>query len=100
MVDRRLRRFLPEAIEALTVRECGWGPLKNGGLLKIAQHEFDVLLTADQGIPYQQNLPRFNLAVVVLKAETNSLEDLIPLMARVSNVLTTAQPGETIHVEA
>ena len=71
MVPRRLKRFLPEDVVATvsTVRERGWGSKKNGDLLEAAQHEFDVLLTTDRGIPHQQNLSRYDIAVVILKLE-------------------------------
>ena len=73
MLDRRLRRSLPDEVEALTVRERGWGSKKNGELLALAEKEFDVLLTTDRGIPHQQDLSRFDLKVVVLTARSNRL---------------------------
>ena len=99
MLDRRLARLLPDSIEALTVRERGWGSLKNGELLGAAQHEFDVLLTADRDIPQQQNLSRYELTVVVLRVRGNSFEDLSPLMTQVSKLLCTVRPGEAVFVE-
>ncbi len=80
MLDRRLKRLLAEEHEVLTVCERGWGSKTNGELLELAQQEFDVLVTADRGIPEQQNLSRFDLSVVVLEARSNSLEDLAPLV--------------------
>ncbi len=56
MLDRRLKRWLPEGVEAVTVRERGWDSKKNGELLAFAEKEFDVLLTTDRGIPHQQDL--------------------------------------------
>ena len=82
------------------MRERGWGPLKNGDLLEVAQHEFDVFLTADRGIPHRQNLSRFDLAVVVLRAGSNSFEDLSPLMARATDVLPAVRPGGATYVGA
>ncbi len=87
MLDRRLRRFLPDGVEALTVRERGWGSLQNGDLLEAAQYEFDVLLTTDRGIPHQQNLERFGLAGIVLSAKSNALAALEPLMPEVSRLI-------------
>ncbi len=57
MLDRCLKRLLAEEHEVLTVRDRGWGAKTNGELLELAQQEFDVLVTADRGIPDQQNLP-------------------------------------------
>ena len=99
-VPKRLIRHLPQNAEDTTVPLYGWSGRKNGELLRMAAREFDVFLTVGKNLSYQQDLSRSVLAIVVSKAGTNSLEDLIPLMSRVSNVLTTAQPGEAIYVEA
>lgn len=56
MLDRRLKQWLPEGVEVVTVRERGWDSKKNGELLTLAEKEFDVLLTTDRGIPHQQDL--------------------------------------------
>lgn len=66
----------------------------------MAAREFDVFLTTDQGIPHQQNLSRFDLMVVVLRAGSNSFEDLVPLMQKASGLLSEARPGEAVFVEA
>ncbi len=49
MLPRKLKRLLPEGVEAVTVRERGWDSKKNGELLALAEKEFDVLLTTDRG---------------------------------------------------
>ena len=100
MLDRRLKRFLPADIDALTVHERGWGSKSNGELLDLAQHEFDVLVTTDRGIPHQQDLSRFDLAVVILRARSNSYEDLAPLVGQVSTVLPTVRPGGALLINA
>jgi len=100
MLDRRLKRFLPTGIDALTVHERGWGSKSNGELLDLAQHEFDILVTTDRGIPHQQDLSRFDLAVVILRARSNSYEDLVPLVGQVSTVLPTARPGGALLINA
>jgi predicted nuclease of predicted toxin-antitoxin system len=87
MLDRRLKRLLPEGVEAVTVRERGWGSKKNGELLALADKEFDVLLTTDRGIPHQQDLSRFDLEVVVLSARSNRLADLEPRMEEVGRLI-------------
>jgi Domain of unknown function (DUF5615) len=63
-VDRRLKRTFDEQHEVSTVPARGWAGMKNGELLEEAGKEFDVLLTTDRGIPHQQNLLRFDLAVI------------------------------------
>src|SRR5437868_2721112 len=77
-----------------TVPEAGWAGKHNGDLLRLAEKEFDVLLTNDQNIEYQQNLRQFDLAFVVLVAPTNDINDLKPLMPTVIALLNEIRPGE------
>lgn len=65
--------------ENVTVAEQGWSSFSNGKLLESASQEFDILLTADQNLSQQQNLARFDIAVIVLVAKTNQLVDYLPL---------------------
>lgn len=83
-----------------TVPEMGWAGYKNGALLRLAEQEFDVLVTNDQNLEYQQNLQSFNLAVVVLVAHTNDIEDLKPLMPAANATLKTIGAGEIVYIEA
>lgn len=83
MLPRKLKRLLPEWIEAVTVQERGWDSKKNGELLASVEKEFDLLLTIDRGIPHQQDLSRYDLTVVVLTANSNRLSDLEPHMREV-----------------
>jgi hypothetical protein len=76
----------------------GWASKRNGELLRLAEREFDVFLTVDGKLPNQQNLAAFNIAVVVLLAPSNTLEDLQPLMARVLESLAKAKRGEAMLV--
>ncbi len=66
--------------DAQTVQEVGWSSLKNGELLVRAAGKFDVFITADQNLQYQQNLATLPLAVVVLIARSNRIGDLRPLV--------------------
>lgn len=105
MLPRKLKRLLPENMEVMTVQERGWDSLENGQLLTVAQGEFDVLLTTDRGIPYQQDLSRFGLAVVVLSARSNRLEHLEPLMAEVGQLFkgtgptALLAPGSAVRID-
>jgi predicted nuclease of predicted toxin-antitoxin system len=87
MLDRRLKQWLPEGVEAVTVRERGWESKTNGELLVLAEKEFDVFLTTDRGIPHQQDLSRFDLTVVVLTAKSDRLSNLEPHMERVRRLI-------------
>ena len=97
MLDRRLKQFLPE--ETMGVRERGWGSKKNGDLLQLAEKEFDILLTSDKGIPHQQNLSRYDLAIVILRAKSNRYEDLVKLMEAANEAFGSARPGTATFVE-
>jgi hypothetical protein len=83
-----------------TVPEMGWAGKKNGALMRLAEQEFDVLLTNDRNLEYQQNLKSFDLAVIVLAAHTNEIEDLRPLMSAANEALKTIRAGEIVHIEA
>jgi hypothetical protein len=72
--------------------------MKNGELLEAAGKNFDVLVTTDRGMPHQQNLSRFDLAVVVLEAKSNSYEDLVSLMDRTNAALGEVVPGEATRI--
>ncbi len=98
-LPKKLKRELVDYI-VLMVQEKGWSSMKNSELLRVAENEFDVLVTADQNIEYQQNLSLFNIAVVVLVAHNNRLETLQPLMSKLHEVLKTIQPHEVIHIVA
>jgi len=77
----------------------GWSGIKNGPLLRRAAQEFDVFLTVDQGVEYQQNLFGLDLAIVVMVAATNDIDDLRPLMPRVRETLSSASPGTIVKIQ-
>jgi len=97
-VPRRLRRELP-GHDVHTVIEMGWSGIKNGPLLRRAAQEFDVFLTVDQGVEYQQNPLGLDLAIVVMVAATNDIDDLRPLMPRVRETLSSASPGTIVKIQ-
>jgi hypothetical protein len=97
-MPRRLKRELP-GHEVRTVPEQGWSGKKNGELLQLMQGQnFDVFLTTDQNLRYQQNLQAAGIAVLVLVAPTNRLSDLVPLMPSALAFLATIQPGDLVEV--
>ncbi len=59
---------------------------------------FDVLVTMDRGIEYQQNISKYAIGVILISARSNRLEDIQPAMLRVNQVLRDVQPGQVIHV--
>jgi hypothetical protein len=76
----------------------GWASKKNGELLTLAAVQFDVFLTVDRNLSYQQDLSAFNIAVVVMVASGNRLVDLRPLMPRVLEILPSAVRGRVTTV--
>lgn len=99
-VDRRLMRAFDEEHEVSTVPERGWAGMKNGELLEAAGKEFDAFVTTDRSIPYQQNLSRFDLDVVVLESKSNNYEDLASLMNRTNAALADVVSGEATRIRA
>jgi hypothetical protein len=97
-VPRRLRRELP-GHDVRTVTEMRWSGIKNGPLLHRAAPEFDVFLTVDQGVEYQQNLVGLDLAIIVMVATSNDIDDLRPLMPRVREAVSSASPGILVKIK-
>ena len=97
LLDESLPRQLARELsghKVTTVVQRGWAGLGNGELLRRAAAEgFEVLVTGDRNIQYQQNIPAFGIAVVVVAAHTNRIEDLLPLVPKVLKTLSSIQPG-------
>ena len=72
----------------------GWGDLDDGPLLDRVAGEYDVFVTTDQNLPYQQHLASRPFATVVLRARANRLAELLPLAPVMREVLPTLRPGE------
>lgn len=96
-IDQRFATAL-EGHETRTVPQMGWANFKNGQLLDVAQHDFDVFITVDRNLPHQQNLARFTLAIVILRTPSNRLSDLMPLVPLLLVALPDALPGQAIYV--
>jgi predicted nuclease of predicted toxin-antitoxin system len=93
-----LRRSLP-GHEVYTVAYMKWAGIENGELLALAaQSGFDVLLTKDVGVGYQQHLVMLPVAVVVLRAKTNKLIDLQPLLPALLTAMSSLEPRTLITV--
>jgi predicted nuclease of predicted toxin-antitoxin system len=88
----RLERALPGHVVA-SVQRNGMDGLKNGELLARAALEFDVFITMDGNIAFQQNYAKLPLRIVALRAASNRLADTEPLMPKLLALLPTLQPG-------
>lgn len=96
-IDRRLAEEI-EGHEVVTVPQAGWAGIQNGELLRLAQAQFDVFITVDRNLSFQQHVPRFSVAVIVLQAPTNRLSDLRPLVPQLQRILATAPKGQVTWV--
>lgn len=96
-LDWRLCRALAEH-HCVSVHRMGWTGLTNGMLLLKAEAEFDVFLTADTNLRFQQDLTRFNITVIVLEAQSTRLVDTSKLMPKVLKILPTVRHGEVLRV--
>lgn len=91
-VDWRLSRDIL-GHDVKTARQMGWATIKNGELLALASQQFDIFVTVDRNLSFQQNLVSFSLAVLVLRARTNRLADLRVLVPDLLAAIDTAKPG-------
>jgi hypothetical protein len=98
-VDWRLGREIV-GHDVKTARQMGWTTIGNGELLTLASEHFDVFVTVDRNLSFQQNLVYFSIAVVVLHAKTNRLADLMPLVPSLLAAIGSALPGSAKFISA
>jgi hypothetical protein len=84
--------------ECRTVPEAGFAGKQNGELLELARSQFDVLVTLDKGIQYQQNLTERSMAVLILGVKSNRLEDVAIHAPAHLKALESIQPGLVVHI--
>lgn len=96
-LDWRLCRALPEHV-CVSVGAMGWSGFTNGDPLKKAEGEFDVFLTADSNLTFQQNLSNFDLVVIVLEPRSTRLVDTLPLMPQVLEALESIKPKTVARI--
>ena len=96
-VDWRLSRDIV-GHEVKTTRQMGWTAIKNGELLALAASHFDVFITVDRNLSFQQHLTDHTIAVVVLCARTNRLTDLRALVPKLLAQLPLAQRGKATEI--
>ena len=91
-VDWRLGRDL-RGHDVKTARQMGWTTIRNGEFLSLAAEQFDVFITVDLNLAFQQNVAGLSIAVIVLRARTNRLADLKPLVRDLLPVIESARLG-------
>ena len=96
------RRLAAQIIghDVKTVPQTGWAGIKNGRLLKLAESAFDVFITVDRNLSFQQNVMELQIAVMVLAAKSNRFQDLLPLVPKILASLARIRRGEIVMVSA
>jgi len=97
-IPRPLRTHLSE-FEVVTARERGWEQLSNGRLLTVAQVDFDVLLTVDRGMRYQQPTHRFDIGVVTVRVRGNHVRYFLPVLDEIRKAIQESKPGGGMVVD-
>ena len=92
-IDRRFARELV-GHDVKTVPQMGWAGIKNGELMKLAESDFDIFVTVDRNLSYQQNLPKFKIALIVLRSQSNRLSDLRPFADKLLATLPEVEYGK------
>ena len=72
----------------------GWAGIKNGELMSLAEQEFDVFVTVDRNLSYQQHLPKYNVILIVLRAISNRVQDLVPFADKILQNMADLSAGE------
>ena len=97
-IPRKLKAALPDH-DCMTVPEAGFAGPTNGRLLSLAETAgFEVFLTVDKGLQYQQNLAGRRIAIVVIRAKSNRRKDLLPHVEASQVIIASIRPGEVIRV--
>jgi hypothetical protein len=96
-IDWRLSRDIV-GHDVKTARQMGWTAIENGDLLALATEVFDVFVTVDRNLSFQVDVTLFPIAVIVLRANTNRLTDLRPLVPRLLAAIESAKPGTVSFV--
>jgi predicted nuclease of predicted toxin-antitoxin system len=98
-LPRRLKdRFASH--DCQTVPEALLGGKKNGELIALAERQgFEIFLTMDKGLEYEQNLTGRQIAVIILRAKSNRLVDLVPLVEACHTQMRSIKPGQIAWIE-
>ncbi len=91
-IDWRLSRDIV-GHQVMTARQMGWTSIENGELLALVAQEFDVFVTVDRNLSFQQNLEAPTIPVIVLRAPTNRLADLKRIVPELLAAIAAAKPG-------
>jgi predicted nuclease of predicted toxin-antitoxin system len=100
LVDECLPRFLRRVLPGhfvQTAQDCGWAGIKNGELLLLAEEQFDVFLTSDKNLRYQQNLAERKIAIIEFPANRRVVvKQIVPQLIE---ALNTTRPGSYVQLD-
>jgi predicted nuclease of predicted toxin-antitoxin system len=97
-VDRRLAAYIKgHSVES--VQDVGWRSVKNGELLRLAEGRYDVFVTVDRNLAFQQPVARFDLAIIILRAKSNDADDLKELVPAMLEALPSAPRGRVTWIK-
>ena len=94
-VPNIVKRGLPER-RIVSVQEMGWAGVKNGELLKLVSNEFDVFITSDKNLRYQQNLSDLEIAIILLPS--NQVPVVKALLPNIDNALSTIGTSDFVEI--
>jgi hypothetical protein len=98
-MPRRFGRALADEHDVATVQSMRWRGVKNGALLnRIRTAQFEVFITVDRGIPFEQNLRNLEFAILVLQAPSNDTDVLLEMLPAVRAALATIDRGQVVVV--
>ena len=98
-VPRTLKPSLSvDGHDCLTVPEAGLAGKTNGELLRLAEHNFEVFITLDKGVQFQQNLADSSIGILLIRANSSRLADLLPHVPACLSALRSIRPGQVIQV--
>ena len=96
----RLKKDLSSTHQVFTVRDMGWLGIKNGALMKLIEaNGFEILVTTDSNLQFQQNVTKFSFVIVVLAVVINKYQNLQPLVKPLLNVLKTPSTEKVIIIK-
>jgi len=90
--------FAESVHECETVRDAGFSGKENGELIALAEKKFNVLITIDKNIRYQQNIAGRNIAILIIRAASNDLDDIRPHVPQALAALRSIRPGQIVEV--
>ncbi len=102
LIDECIPRKFKSSLEphdCQTVPEAGFAGKKNGELLGLAEGKYDVFVTLDKGLEFQQNLAGKKIAVVIIRSKSNRLVDIKEHAVACLAAIQSIQPGQLLRIE-